>query len=140
MGPISVALYAPGDDFESTTKSILHLRNCHQQSHLVKRFATFHIFFEARFLPKSVSINFEDVEKDFLCSNATIWPFPHERTFKVMNNLTYPVNVGRNLARDAALTHFVLASDIELYPNSRLIDNFFDMISRDSRKYLNERR
>ena len=29
----------------------------------------------------------------------------------------YPVNVGRNIARETATTHFILASDIELYPN-----------------------
>ena len=37
------------------------------------------------------------------------------------NNLTYPINVGRNIARESALTHFVFASDIELYPNDLYI-------------------
>lgn len=57
-----------------------------------------------------------------------------------MNNLTYPVNVGRNLARDAALTHFVLASDIELYPSSGLVDGFFDMIEENPAEFLNGNR
>lgn len=138
---MSVALYAPGDDFESTLESILNLRNCHQQRHLVKQFTTFHIFFETKFLPTNVSINFEDVEKDFSCSNiAERCQIQPGRTFKAMHELTYPVNVGRNLARDAALTHFVLASDIELYPSPGLVYGFFDMLSRNSSQYLKEKK
>lgn len=34
------------------------------------------------------------------------------------------MNVGRNIARDAAMTHFILASDIELYPNPGLVKRF----------------
>ncbi len=41
--------------------------------------------------------------------------------------MTYPINVGRNIARESALTHFVLASDIELYPNPGLIESFLKM-------------
>lgn len=44
--------------------------------------------------------------------------------------LEYPVNVGRNIARNAALTHFVLASDIELYPSPGLSNGFLQMLSR----------
>lgn len=132
--PVSVALYAPGNDFDATVRSILFLRNCHPQSALVQRFATFHVYFDAQFLPKKIQRSFDDVEKDFLC--AELAKFPHEKTFKATNNLTYPVNVGRNLARTAALTHFVLASDIELYPNPGLVDDFFDMLQRDPDKQL----
>ena len=38
-------------------------------------------------------------------------------SYRSMNNLTYPVNVGRNIARQSATSHFVFASDIELYPS-----------------------
>lgn len=37
--------------------------------------------------------------------------------------------MGRNIARDAAQTHFVLASDIELYPNPGFIDMFLRMVA-----------
>ena len=50
------------------------------------------------------------------------------------NNLTYPVNVGRNIARESALTHFVLASDIELYPNPGLIQSFLKMIKNTNQE------
>jgi beta-1,4-glucuronyltransferase 1 len=35
------------------------------------------------------------------------------------------------VARDAAMTHFILASDIELYPNPGLVQKFLEMIARN---------
>lgn len=135
--PLSVAVYAPGDDYEATISIILFLRNCHPQSQLVRQFATFHIFFESQFLPKNLRRNFNETEKYFICpTSEPFHNFPHEKTFKATHNLTYPVNVGRNLAREAALTHFILASDIELYPNPGFVENFFDMMLKDSDKVL----
>lgn len=46
------------------------------------------------------------------------------------------MNVARNVARDAALTHFILPSDIELYPSPNLVPRFLNMIARN-RKPLN---
>lgn len=51
--------------------------------------------------------------------------------YKTQKKLLYPVNVGRNIARDAAMTHFILASDIELYPNPGLVRKFLEMIARN---------
>jgi len=43
-------------------------------------------------------------------------------------SLDYPVNVGRNIARESANSHFIFPSDIELYPSPGLIPDFLDMI------------
>lgn len=51
--------------------------------------------------------------------------------YKTQKKLLYPVNVGRNIARDAAMTHFILASDIELYPTPGLPKKFLEMIARN---------
>lgn len=53
-GPISVALYAPGSDFQATVNSIAHLRNC--ESDFVKKYVTFHLFFSSEHIPKGVRI------------------------------------------------------------------------------------
>lgn len=53
-GPISVALYAPGDDFHATVDSITYLRNC--ETPLIKQYVSFHIFFEGKHSPKQVII------------------------------------------------------------------------------------
>lgn len=124
--PISVAVWAPGYYFEMTLKAISFLRNCQEESSLVREFATFHLFFDSENFPKSIPQSFEELEKSFKCSeniNVSISSF---------KNLTYPINVARNLARDAALTHFLLSSDIELYPSPDLIERFFKMLEINS--------
>lgn len=52
-GPVSVALHAPGADFQPTLDSIWYLRDC--TSPLVKELATFHIYFSTKHVPKEVS-------------------------------------------------------------------------------------
>lgn len=49
-------------------------------------------------------------------------------TILKVNNLRYPINVLRNVARSNAETYFVLASDIELYPSANLAHLFLDML------------
>ena len=44
------------------------------------------------------------------------------------NNLEYPVNVARMIARETATTHFILAADIELYPSYNVISDFLNMV------------
>lgn len=52
-GPISLALYAPGEDFHPTIDSVIYLRNC--ETDLIRKYVTFHIFFEASHTPKQVN-------------------------------------------------------------------------------------
>lgn len=52
QGPISVALYAPGEDFHPSIDSVIYLRNC--ETDLIRKYVTFHIFFEANHTPKQV--------------------------------------------------------------------------------------
>lgn len=52
--PISIALYAPGEDFANTVDSIFYLRNClDNQRHmdLVRQFVSFHIYFNNSDMP-----------------------------------------------------------------------------------------
>lgn len=52
-------------------------------------------------------------------------------SFRSSKNLSFPINVARNVARDAALTYFVFPSDIELYPSDNLVKDFLMMIAND---------
>lgn len=54
--------------------------------------------------------------------------------------MDYPINIARNVARNPSLTHFVLISDIELYPSDNLVPAFLDMIAKEERQILNPRR
>lgn len=49
-GPISVAVFATGADFQVTIDSIAYLRNCGMG--LIKDYVTFHVYFGTKDLPK----------------------------------------------------------------------------------------
>lgn len=51
--PVSIAMHAPGTDFQPTLDSIKYLRSC--GSPLVSQFVTFHIYFSTKHVPKAVS-------------------------------------------------------------------------------------
>ncbi|XP_044262843.1 beta-1,4-glucuronyltransferase 1-like [Tribolium madens] len=123
-GPISIALYAPGTDFGRTIDSIRYLRHC--DSPLIAKFVTFHIFFDGEHTPKQIVKPEEDF---FDCGQNP--PFRTNSTYKNSKNLLYPINVGRNVARELAQTHFILPLDIELFPNPGFIPKFLSMIARN---------
>lgn len=54
-GPVSIAVYAPGDDFVIALKSIAYLRDCRNPK--IKKFVTFHIFFDTDHYPAEVKSN-----------------------------------------------------------------------------------
>lgn len=131
MGPISFAIFAPGSDFNATMDSILYARNCLHSSELIRDYVTFHIYFPNNHMPNfTIPRNEEE---------ALEWPYdcqllmaPYEDIqradmYKTRKNLTYPINVGRNIARKSANTYFIFACDIELYPNIGFIDQFLTM-------------
>lgn len=134
--PISIAMHAPGTDFQPTLDSIKYLRQCVPGNHLVRRFATFHVYFGTKHIPKSVPKAQDALKTPYNCSlPAPYFNVSSGHLYKAQKKLLYPVNVGRNIARDAALTHFILASDIELYPNPGLVKKFLEMIARNE-QYL----
>ncbi|KAL7642901.1 UNVERIFIED_CONTAM: hypothetical protein RMT77_006190 [Armadillidium vulgare] len=134
QGPISVAVYAPGADFDEAVKTIIHLRNCVSKN--VKDFVTFHLYFEAEHFPTNISET-----SDFLINCSESYHFNESKTsYRKTNSLLYPVNVGRNIARMNAATYFVFASDIELYPSINVIPEFLKMIEKsDYTDSLNKR-
>ncbi|XP_055680429.1 beta-1,4-glucuronyltransferase 1 [Lutzomyia longipalpis] len=132
MAPISIALHAPGFDFSATINAIKYLRECSSEANLVRQFVTFHIYFSSKHIPKTVPKYDKVLETPFNCSNPP--PFQnisYAQLYKTQKKLLYPVNVGRNIARDAALTHYFFASDIELYPNPGLVRKFLEMVARN---------
>ncbi|KFB38958.1 AGAP009403-PA-like protein [Anopheles sinensis] len=130
--PVSLALHAPGTDFVPTINSIKYLRDCIPESHLVRQFVTFHIYFSSKHIPKLVPKHNQVLDTPYNCSLAIpYFNVSAAQLYKTQKKLLYPVNVGRNIARDAAMTHFLLASDIELYPNPGLVHKFLEMIARN---------
>ncbi|XP_076167557.1 beta-1,4-glucuronyltransferase 1 [Ptiloglossa arizonensis] len=127
--PISIAMHAPGTDFPATLDAIKYSRNC--GSSLVSQLVTFHVFFSSKHVPKVVPPSEKVVSDTYNCSLGPPWVnVTLSKMYKNEKKLLYPVNVGRNIARESAPTFYVFASDIELYPNPNLPAKFLEMIRR----------
>ena len=132
LAPVSLALYAPGSDFNKTLSAIMYWRNCNgESSDLIKKFVTFHMVFENNHMPGYIPQDFDSLETSFQCDKKASFLLDKDAEYKKVNNLTFPINLLRNVARRSALTHFVFASDIELYPSVGLVDTFLDLIMRN---------
>ncbi|EDW45953.1 beta-1,4-glucuronyltransferase 1 [Drosophila sechellia] len=129
--PLSLAIYAPGTDFEPTIQSILYLLQCHPGHDLVRQLCSIHLYFDVEHLPQVVLPPETALKEPANCNG----PPPYVNVFKgnmyrAQNTLDYPVNMGRNIARRASLTHYVLASDIELYPTPGLVSDYLHFLGR----------
>jgi len=132
--PLSLAIYAPGTDFEPTIHSILYLLQCHPGHDLVRQLCSIHLYFDVEHLPQVVLPPETALREPANCSG----PPPYENVvkgnmYRSRNTLDYPVNMGRNIARRASLTHYVLASDIELYPTPGLVPDYMHFLGRQVR-------
>lgn len=105
---------------------------------MVKSFATFHIIFDNDHFPREIPPTTKVVTSNHDCKMTPSFKLNNTESYKTEHKLNYPVNVGRNVARDAALTHFILASDIELYPSSDLVEKFLKMIELNEERGLSK--
>lgn len=64
------------------------------------------------------------------CTSPPLQNFNESLMYKNQNNLLFPINVARNIARETANTHFILSSDIELFPTPNFIKSFMDLVKR----------
>jgi len=122
-GPVSFGLYAPGDDFLPSVATIAYLRQCEP---LVAELTTFHIIYDVDKVPLNVSRAAALLAAPRDC--ATRLPPAGAVSFRKAKRLTYPVNVARNVARETVMTHYVLPSDVELYPSAGLVEQFLAML------------
>ncbi|XP_068083541.1 uncharacterized protein [Anabrus simplex] len=114
QGPVSLTMHAPGTDFKPTLAAIRYARDC--LSPLVEEFVTFHVFFGTRHVPREVPY----------CSLPGPWfNVSASSLYKAKNRILYPVNMGRNIARESAITYY-----IELYPSPGVIPAFLEMVRR----------
>ncbi|KAH8324781.1 hypothetical protein KR074_000902 [Drosophila pseudoananassae] len=139
LAPVSFAIHAPGYDLKATLDAIQYVRNCLNDDGIIKDWVSFHVYFPNNHMPKKVPFNMKEVLRHpYTCTlaNGTQVPppytlIPRSESYKNTVNLTYPINVGRNIARQAVNTHFILASDIELYPSLGFVDLFLDMVAQN---------
>ncbi|OWR48595.1 N-acetyl lactosaminide beta-1,3-N-acetyl glucosaminyl transferase [Danaus plexippus plexippus] len=132
MAPVSLAIHAPGTDMAPTVNSIRYLRDC-LGNELIKQFVTFHVFFSHKNVPTSIPNPETFLQIPYNCSAKPPYNVNASSTYMKAKNLLYPVNVARNIAREAAVTHYILPSDIELYPSPNLVPRFLNMIARNAK-------
>lgn len=61
------------------------------------------------------------------------------KSYRSQSGRLYYINVGRNIARDGATTHFILVNDIELYPSVGLVPQFLRMMALSGSDALNQK-
>ncbi|KAH8262819.1 hypothetical protein KR044_000591 [Drosophila immigrans] len=139
LGPISFAIHSPGYDLKSTLDAIQYVRNCLPGSRLISDYVSFHVYFSNAHMPDYVPYDEgETLSWPFNCTaeNGELLEPPYYQNrsemYKVQANMTYPINVGRNIARQAVNTHFIFACDIELYPSLGFVEQFLDMVYRNN--------
>jgi len=136
---VSLAVYTPGSDYRAALEAVHYWRQCSNTS-LVADYVTFHFYFPTGHLPHH-SFMSEEFSANYRANCDQ--PPPNvdgDKTwvsYKARHKLTYPINVGRNVARQAATTHFVFASDIELYPSPGLIPKFLEMVRSQTNHHRN---
>ncbi|XP_065336056.1 beta-1,4-glucuronyltransferase 1-like isoform X5 [Cloeon dipterum] len=132
QGPVAMSVFAPGADWTPALAAIQHVRHCGPSAHLVRQHVTFHFYFPAKHVPKTVPRPAVDGFSHLPKANCSLSLEQAaglgQVSYKSTHKILYPVNVGRNVAREEALTHFVLASDVELYPNPGVIPDFLGMV------------
>ncbi|KAK5643990.1 hypothetical protein RI129_007835 [Pyrocoelia pectoralis] len=120
-GPVSVAAFVPDSDADILTKQLIQLCQCLPSMSKV----SVHYVFPKLYAPYVGK--FLDTSPTDFCS---ITDTSNSITFRNKKGLVYPVNVSRNVARNAATTTLVLVSDVELIPSKQLASRFLEMISK----------
>lgn len=133
-GPVSVALYVPFTDYCRAVHKMIYLRNCDKAAYREK--VTWHIFW-AKDSPPTSSWSLVPDETQVDCDKLAS-DYKHnedlKKTWRTVQKSLYPVNVGRNVARQASTTWFVLPSDVELYPSLGLATQFIEYIQHGHSK------
>ena len=131
-GHISVGVYSPGHDFQTSINLIYYLREC--KNSCVKRKTSWHFIYDTIYSPQS-NISFPNSYVNHMnisCDNSFEDVLKkYNKSFRSSNSLTYPISVVRNVARLNARTEYVFASDIELYPSLGIVPAFLDLIDRE---------
>ncbi|KAH0950585.1 hypothetical protein HN011_006998 [Eciton burchellii] len=121
-GPMSVALYAAGDDeFEVLQRYLVYLRRCYES---VRQRVTFSLTVPRTKPPRKQPRVFElpdtiDCTKPEATLNELAARIPSEQTSWRIRNV-YPQNHMRNLARKNCQSDYVLLTDVDIVPSFNL--------------------
>ena len=109
-------------------------RHCVTEGQMIRDYVTFHFYFPYKHRLKGTILDSKSALNHKVDCNLP--PPKSGNTYRKIHAMTYPVNVGRNVARETANSHYIFPSDIELYPNPGLIQNFLKMVTSGQEEAL----
>lgn len=135
-GPMSVSIYAPGDDAAFAEDAIDGLRLCWPK---LRRTTTFHLLY-----PNDIAMSAnmtrvgsfayyscKDITRKIFQRSGEMAAESKERGYS-SDISRYPHNILRNLAMNGVLTEFALSIDIDLVPNESLRRDFLAFVKNTS--------
>lgn len=140
-GPVSISVYAPGTDLPVALRKIFYLRRCGPPC--VALNVTWHLVYDTVLKTTPILTPYDEAEmEDYEPLNCTAGMQPLQLVSEIRNSrkMPYPINVARNVARQESRTHYLLASDIELYPSLHIVPRFMKLISSLTKEGGSKRR
>ncbi|XP_059097921.1 beta-1,4-glucuronyltransferase 1-like [Tigriopus californicus] len=131
-GPMSIAIYVPGIDWDLTRMFVEHLNHCYPEMVSRTNYQLLPFPNSAPFSPKPDCRSSKQVLKEILSHRTA----KHE---EFIANDSYPYNIMRNVARDGVLTSFILMSDVDHVPNENIFDTLEDFIRQERILYGKKR-
>jgi hypothetical protein len=125
LHPVSVSVYAPGDDFCTAAAIISWLWTCKKQ---IRNQVSFHVFFPSDFANDIASKTASDGIR-ILDVNCSVTPsIREEKSYRSKRGLPYPINTARNVARTGSSTNHFLTADISFRTSPDLADKFISFV------------
>lgn len=124
-GPISLAIFAPGSDLLTAIQAIKWLQNCSLPC--IRKNITWHLITSHNSMRE---IDAAVTKSQLYTTNCTKQTLLSESSFRKTKKLSYPINIARNVAREAVATKYVFSTDLELYPSLDLEQDIIKLTKR----------
>ncbi|BFF93519.1 beta-1-4-glucuronyltransferase 1-like [Drosophila madeirensis] len=130
QAPISLSIYANGEDLDKTIKGLAYINSCLQLGVLMRRFVSIHLVWHQLHMPRNIRRGSMGVTADHLmCDAAPIYlNSSQDQTYWHRKNLNYPVNLLRNVARLNVLTYYVFSMDMQMLPPYNFPKKFVNFV------------
>lgn len=134
-GPMSITIFAPGSDAAFTDDAIDGMRLCWP---VLRDTVNFHLVYPKEF-PGNMStigsfayLPCKDITRRLMTFKSVMQPDFKNPEYKMINSIIYPHNLVRNVAKQGALTEFVLSIDLGLIPSPHLRKSFVKFAAKNS--------
>ncbi|KAL1417231.1 hypothetical protein MTO96_027109 [Rhipicephalus appendiculatus] len=123
QGPLSVAVFAPGTDFDGALAWIDFLRRCGRRPSHSGAASTGDL----------ALVKLHGRPRESLVLICPPPPLEDASSFRRSRKVPYPANVLRNVARKLAPTHYVLVQNVRLYPSLDIVPRFMSLVAEQRR-------